>query len=782
MPWNETSSSNFAALANGLMGNASNLANGIAGSTSQLVNSIQNQEQHQSELGLKLIELYDKQKEAYDNKLASADSSLAYVEAAGITPEQYNKMKDMGINPYSVIASKHPLAMLGAGKSSTGNTYLDSLTGSNSKSAINGITEVLTNTATKANEITKNNIKSLLLKDHGYHSLDEIRKTISGAGDLSEGDYYDLTEGKDGVYTANAKAFMAKAYSGGLFDKNGQLATQTNKIDLYNTIYNLANQNGYYVTQDSFMSALADPAYDKLLSGQVAKNGVRVFDQALSSYVKQLANSDTPLDGQDILDTIYEQNSALIDHMDPEAQKAIQDYITKKKEVIKAADDNPNSYSNLLINQKMQGMQTEDDAKNTLNAIRLNSYVDKSAEAIALELHGDHITDLNDKFVTATKEFAQVMRGVDTDYDSNAPKASDATKQRLIALGDLVNINGLTDNIDNLTEKQANQRLQATARMITGGDNDKASKLLYIINSANSKSKDFGDTYDDVMDYLKDDESAVHNITAANYILSQFDNNTEYNQVRAAYGRSIALTQSKNESIKNNLRQIIHAQELSGVAPGKIEDNINQLFERAKQRPEQQYSSDIEATDQILDTTSNQAMEQAVNYALNTNVKRVDKKALDWWSRTRDTAIEDLVGNDDYKGAGVFNGTNQLGSTVGAGISGYTAYKLLKHIPGPKWVKWPLVTVGTAMAGLSGGAAGGNLENMAFRSRTEQEVDEKINKLMRADMDNVHRINKLKELANQYRSSAEADEKVYIDKQIKNAINRLTPRAGKAGK
>lgn len=94
MPWNETSGNNFAALAGSLGSNASSLTQGIQQGASGLAGAILDQGQRNFDNNLKLWEYEDKRDKERQDALADADSSAAFVEAASITPDEYNQMKD----------------------------------------------------------------------------------------------------------------------------------------------------------------------------------------------------------------------------------------------------------------------------------------------------------------------------------------------------------------------------------------------------------------------------------------------------------------------------------------------------------------------------------------------------------------------------------------------------------------------------------------------------------------------------------------------------------------
>lgn len=127
MPWNETSGNNFAALAGSLGSNASSLTQGIQQGASGLAGAILDQGQRNFDNNLKLWEYEDKRDKERQDALADADSSAAFVEAASITPDEYNQMKDQGVSLYEELMAHHPMALFG-GNSTT--SLADLLTGS----------------------------------------------------------------------------------------------------------------------------------------------------------------------------------------------------------------------------------------------------------------------------------------------------------------------------------------------------------------------------------------------------------------------------------------------------------------------------------------------------------------------------------------------------------------------------------------------------------------------------------------------------------------------------
>ena len=259
MPWVETSGNNFAALAGSLGSNASSLTNGIQQGASGLAGAIMDKQNQDFNNNLKLWEYEDKRDKARQDALADADSSAAFVEAASITPDEYNQMKDQGRSLYEELMARHPMALFGGNSTYS---FADLLTGSTTSkhNRLSGIQNIVEGLEKKAEERSQNNLYRVM--SDGYeHSADEIR-SIGGYANLTDNEVQDkLTEG-NAHYLAEYISHNAT---------NGFLRPSTTNAmityqDMLKGISDRLEKSGMYVNDKAINKVLNDPNISKYIS------------------------------------------------------------------------------------------------------------------------------------------------------------------------------------------------------------------------------------------------------------------------------------------------------------------------------------------------------------------------------------------------------------------------------------------------------------------------------------------------------------------------------------
>ena len=351
MPWNETSGNNFAALAGSLGSNASSLTQGIQQGASGLAGAILDQGQRNFDNNLKLWEYEDKRDKARQDALADADSSAAFVEAASITPDEYNQMKDQGRSLYEELMARHPMALFGGNS-----TYSlsDLLTGSTTskQNRLSGIQSIVEGLEKKAEERSQNNLYRVM--SDGYeHSADEIR-SIGGYANLTDNEVQDkLTEG-------NAH-YLAEYISHN--STNGFLRPSTTNAmityqDMLKGISDRLEKSGMYVNDKAINQVLNDPNISKYLSNLGNQNLITNINKIQKDLFEYISNHPD-IAPEEALKQIISAKVTDFQLLSADQQKIV---LGKMQELVdqkaKMAND-PNSVYSRIFNNKSIAVNTK---------------------------------------------------------------------------------------------------------------------------------------------------------------------------------------------------------------------------------------------------------------------------------------------------------------------------------------------------------------------------------------------------------------------------------------
>ena len=351
MPWNETSGNNFAALAGSLGSNASSLTQGIQQGASGLAGAILDQGQRNFDNNLKLWEYEDKRDKARQDALADADSSAAFVEAASITPDEYNQMKDQGRSLYEELMARHPMALFGGNNTTS---LSDLLTGSTTSkhNRLSGIQSIVEGLEKKAEERSQNNLYRVM--SDGYeHSADEIR-SIGGYANLTDNEVQDkLTEG-NAHYLAEYISHNAT---------NGFLRPSTTNAmityqDMLKGISDRLEKSGMYVNDKAINQVLNDPNISKYLSNLGNQNLITNINKIQKDLFEYISNNPD-IAPEEALKQIISAKVTDFQLLSSDQQKIV---LGKMQELVdqkaKMAND-PNSVYSRIFNNKSIAINTK---------------------------------------------------------------------------------------------------------------------------------------------------------------------------------------------------------------------------------------------------------------------------------------------------------------------------------------------------------------------------------------------------------------------------------------
>ena len=351
MPWNETSGNNFAALAGSLGSNVSSLTQGIQQGASGLAGAILDQGQREFDNNLKLWEYEDKRDKERQDALTDADSSAAFVEAASITPDEYNQMKDQGRSLYEELMARHPMALFGGNSTYS---FSDFLTGStpSRQNRLSGIQSLVEGLEKKAKERSQNNLYRVM--SDGYeHSADEIR-SIGGFANLTDNEVQDkLTEG-NAHYLAEYISHNAT---------NGFLRSSTTNAmityqDMLKGISDRLEKSGMYVNDKAINQVLNDPNISKYLSSIGNQNLITNMNNIQKDLFEYISNNPN-IAPEEALKQIISAKVTDFQLLSSDQQKIV---LGKMQELVdqkaKMAND-PNSVYSRIFNNKSIAVNTK---------------------------------------------------------------------------------------------------------------------------------------------------------------------------------------------------------------------------------------------------------------------------------------------------------------------------------------------------------------------------------------------------------------------------------------
>ena len=635
MPWNETSGNNFAALAGSLGSNASSLTQGIQQGASGLAGAILDQGQRNFDNNLKLWEYEDKRDKERQNALADADSSAAFVEAASITPDEYNQMKDQGRSLYEELMAHHPMALFG-GNSAT--SLSDLLTGSTTsrQNRLSGIQSIVEGLEKKAQERSQNNLYKVM-SDGYQHSADEIR-SIGGYANLTDNEVQDkLTEG-NAHYLAEYISHNAT---------NGFLRPSTTNAmityqDMLKGISDRLEKSGMYVNDKAINQVLNDPNISKYLSNLGNQNLITNINKVQKDLFEYISNNPD-IAPEDALKQIISAKVTDFQLLSPDQQKIV---LGKMQELVdqkaKMAND-PNSVYSRIFNNKSIAVNTKyADQLNSVSITYRNQLRKAAEESFIPSMGGSSLT--SDQRTNLINLFEAVNS---TGLSSvNVPEGD---LDQIVRVG-----SALTDLHIDLRGRSASDVLNIYRRAIEYGYKDKL-KMQQAINCLsnykNFDSKELKDDRESALEYFADNKADV---LAASGVITTAETigKTELQGVNEAYRAKVDAIKIGQQQELSKLSNIAFAGASTGHSAGDILKNID------KSDANGLISSDAEVMTN---------MSQADALLLSKNAKMANVKSGSY----SDITPEDLKYESNYKWgpfsrlADDFNGYNGSDDTTG---------------------------------------------------------------------------------------------------------------------
>ena len=689
MPWNETSGNNFAALAGSLGANASSLTSGIQQGASGLAGAILDQGQRNFDNNLKLWEYEDKRDKERQDALADADSSAAFVEAASITPDEYNQMKDQGRSLYEELMAHHPMALFG-GNSTT--SLSDLLTGSTTsrQNRLSGIQSIVEGLENKAKERSQNNLYRVM-SDGNKHSADEIR-SIGGYANLTDNEVQDkLTEG-------NAH-FLAEYISHNA--TNGFLRPSTDNAmityqDMLKGISDRLEKSGMYVNDKAINQVLNDPN--------------------VSKYLSNLGN-----------------------------QNLITNMIKIQKDLFEYTSNNPGIAPEEAIKQIISAKVTDfqllspDQQKNVLG--KMQEVVDQKAK-MANDSNSVYSRIFNNKSIAVNAKYAEQLDSVSTTYRNQLRKAAEESfipmmggssltsdqKTNLINLFEAVNSTGLssvdvpegdldqivrvgselTDLHIDLRGRSASDVLNIYRHAIEYGYKDKL-KMQQAINCLsnykNFDSKELKDDRESALEYFADNKADV---VAASNVITTAENvgKTELQGVNEAYRAKVDAIKIGQQQELSKLSNIAFAGAITGHNAGDILKNIDKSDSNGLISSDAEVKTNMSQADaRLLSKNAKMANVKSGSYS---NITPDD---LEYKSNYKHPIISRL-GSDyaGYNGSDDSTGFHSIADTIGGGAAALAALVLSKGRSGKGLASWGKYFGGKTfkggLAGIGGMTAG----------------------------------------------------------------------------
>ena len=691
MPWNETSGNNFAALAGSLGANASSLTSGIQQGASGLAGAILDQGQRNFDNNLKLWEYEDKRDKERQDALADADSSAAFVEAASITPDEYNQMKDQGRSLYEELMAHHPMALFG-GNSAT--SLSDLLTGSTTskQNRLSGIQSLVEGLENKAKERSQNNLYRLM-SDGYQHSADEIR-SIGGYANLTDNEVQDkLTEG-------NAH-FIADYISHNA--TNGFLRPSTTNAmityrDMLIGISDRLEKSGMYVNDKAINKALNDPNISKYLSSLGNQNLITNINNIQKDLFEYISNNPD-IAPEDALKQIISAKVTDFQLLSPDQQKIV---LGKMQELVdqkaKMANDSNSVYSRIFNNKSIAVNAKYAEELDSVSTTYRNQ-LRKAAEPFIASMGGssltpDQRTNLINLFEAVNSTGLSSVDVPEGDLDQIVRVGSELT--------------GL--HID-LRGRSASDVLNIYRNAIEYGYKDKL-KMQQAINCLSNykdfNSKELQDDRESALKYFADNKADV---LAAGGVITTAETvgKTELQGVNEAYRAKVDAIKIGQQQELSKLSNIAFAGASTGHSAGDILKNIDKSD-----------SNGLISSDAEVKTN----MSQADARLLSKNAKMANVKSGSY----NDITPEDLKYKSDYKFgpfsrlADDFNGYNgsddtrgfhPIAEALGGGGAALAALVLSKGRSGKGLTSWLKYFGGKAtkgsLAGIGGAVAGSEL-------------------------------------------------------------------------
>ena len=689
MAWNETSGNNFAALAGSLGANVSSLTSGIQQGASGLAGAILDQGQRNFDNNLKLWEYEDKRDKERQDALADADSSAAFVEAASITPDEYNQMKDQGRSLYEELMARHPMALF-----SGNSTYSlsDFLTGSTTyrHNRLSGIQNIVEGLEKKAEERSQNNLYKVM--SDGYeHSADEIR-SIGGYANLTDNEVQDkLTEG-NAHYLAEYISHNAT---------NGFLRPSTTNAmityqDMLKGISDRLEKSGMYVNDKAINQVLNDPNISKYLSNLGNQNLITNINKIQKDLFEYISNNPD-IAPEEALKQIISAKVADFQLLSSDQQKIV---LGKMQELVdqkaKMAND-PNSVYSRIFNNKSIAVNTKyADQLNSVTSTYRNQ-LRKAAEEFFIPYMGgssltsDQRTNLINLFEAVNSTGLSSVNVPEGDLD------------QIVRVG-----SELTDLHIDLKGRSASDVLNIYRNAIEYGYKDKL-KMQQAINCLsnykNFDSKELQYDRESALEYFADNRDKI---AAASGVITSAESmgKTALKGVNEAYRAKVDAIKIGQQQELSKLSNIAFAGASTGHSAGDILKNIDKSDSNGLISSDAEVMTNMSQADALLlSKNANMANVKSGSYSDITPEDLKYKSNYKWGPFSR--LADDFNG---YNGSDDTTGFHPIAETIGGsaaalaalilskGRSGKGLSSVLKYLGG-KTTKGGLAGIGGMVAG-----------------------------------------------------------------------------------
>ena len=692
MPWNETSGNNFAALAGSLGSNASSLTQGIQQGASGLAGAILDQGQRNFDNNLKLWEYEDKRDKARQDALADADSSAAFVEAASITPDEYNQMKDQGRSLYEELMARHPMALFG-GNSAT--SLSDLLTGSTTSkhNRLSGIQSIVEGLEKKAEERSQNNLYRVM--SDGYeHSADEIR-SIGGYANLTDNEVQDkLTEG-------NAH-FIAEYISHNA--TNGFLRPSTNNAmityqDMLKGISDRLEKSGMYVNDKAINQVLNDPNISKYLSNLGNQNLITNINNIQKDLFEYISNNPD-IAPEEALKQIISAKVTDFQLLSSDQQKIV---LGKMQELVdqkaKMAND-PNSVYSRIFNNKSIAVNTKyADQLNSVTTTYRNQLRKAAEESFIPYMGGssltsDQRTNLINLFEAVNSTGLSSVNVPEGDLDQIVRVGSELT-------GLHIDLNG----------RSASDVLNIYRNAIEYGYKDKL-KMQQAINCLsnykNFDSKELQDDRESALEYFADNRDKL---AAASGVITSAETmgKTALQGVNEAYRAKVDAIKIGQQQELSKLSNIAFAGASTGHSAGDILKNIDKSDSNGLISSDAEVMTNMSQADARL-LSKNAAMANVKSGSYNDITPEDLKYKSNYKLGPLSRLADDFNG---YNGSDDTTGFHTIAETIGGGAAALAALVLSKGRSGKGLTSWLKYfggkTTKGSLAGIGGAVAGSEI-------------------------------------------------------------------------
>ena len=716
MPWNETSGNNFAALAGSLGSNASSLTQGIQQGASGLAGAILDQGQRNFDNNLKLWEYEDKRDKERQDILADADSSAAFVEAASITPDEYNQMKDQGRSLYEELMARHPMALFGGNNTTS---FADLLTGStlSRHNRLSGIQSIVEGLEKKAEERSQNNLYRVM--SDGYkHSADEIR-SIGGYANLTDNEVQDkLTEG-------NAH-FIAEYISHNA--TNGFLRPSTNNAmvtyqDMLKGISDRLEKSGMYVNDKAINQVLNDPNISKYLSNLGNQNLITNINKIQKDLFEYISNNPG-IAPEEALKQIISAKVTDFQLLSSDQQKIV---LGKMQELVdqkaKMAND-PNSVYSRIFNNKSIAVNTKyADQLDSVTTTYRNQLRKAAEESFIPSMGGSSLT--SDQRTNLINLFEAVNS---TGLSSvNVPEGD---LDQIVQVG-----SELTDLHLDLNGRSASDVLNIYRNAIEYGYKDKL-KMQQAINCLsnykNFDSKELQYDRESALEYFADNRDKI---AAASGVITIAETmgKTALRGVNEAYRAKVDAIKIGQQQELSKLSNIAFAGASTGHSAGDILKNIDKSDSNGLISSDAEVMTNMSQADARL-LSKNAAMANVKSGSYND----ITPEDLKYQSNYKLGPLSRLADDfNGYNGSDDTTGFHTTAETLGGGAAALAALVLSKGRSGKgltSWLKYfgGKITKGS-LAGIGGAVAGSEIadripDSVPFSdgSRDEQYAINKI--------------------------------------------------------